>query len=131
MLRVGTGLVAGVAMFMMGQTETVQNAFPFSEIVASTGAVGVLGWAVWYAYMRVIPKQQEQFAKTLDTMGERFERMQNDQSNRHERWEATRHADSEKLTDVISSMSIQCARTREAVLSELSDEEIRHGDSKV
>jgi hypothetical protein len=112
MLRVGGGLLAGITMFVLGQTEPAADLFPYSGALASGGAVGVLGWSVWYAYMKILPKQQETFTKTLDDMASRFERIQVDQGERHERWENARHMDSEKISDALQALAVNCAEAR-------------------
>lgn len=117
MLRVGPTLLLGVGLFAAGQIEQATELFPFAGLLTSGSAVGVLAWAVWYAYRHIIPRQQEAFAKTLDDMAERHERMQQHTLDRHERWETARHEDSEKIAKSLQTMAVTCAETRHVVTS--------------
>jgi len=119
-------------MMLLGQAEgqAPNPVFPYADIMLQGGALAVLTWAVWHAYNNLVPalrkeiqddraqymalltKSQESFQKTLDVMADRHERTQQATADRFDRWEALRHADSEKLETSLTSLSVNCAEAR-------------------
>ena len=73
------------------------------------GGLGVLGWAVWYLLTKTVPDQQRTFRKSLESIQESHLQTLDTITERHERWEESRHRDSEQLNTALREMSAQCA----------------------
>lgn len=117
MLRVGIALPLGVSMMVLGQT-AIGGIFPGADLLLSGSALGVLTWVVWYLLRHFLPQERKAFARTLDVMSERHERMQTEASDRHERWEKQRHDDSDNLAQGLSELAVTCAASQALIKSQ-------------
>ncbi len=59
--------------------------------VGQGGAIGVLGWSVWYLLSKHIPAQTKTFVETVTRLSDR------------------QHEDSEKLNETLSQLRAHCA----------------------
>jgi len=107
-------LPLGLGLALLGQAEEISPvSLPmWANLLLQGGALVVLAWAVWHAYRNEMPASRAGFTKTLDQMAERYERMQKETLDRHERWETSRHADSDKLAEALRGLAVTCAETR-------------------
>lgn len=112
MFKVAIALPLGIGMMLLGETE-VNTAFPYADLVLQGGALIVLAYAVWHAYKIEIPgmrkeirEDRDQFRKTLDTMGERYERMRTETYERHEAAQAQRRTDSASLKEALDKLDL-------------------------
>jgi len=130
MLRLGIGLPLGLGLLMLGQAEAAiqSQAFPYSDLVFSGGAVSVLSYLAWHVIVKEMPTARKDaatdaaaartdFTKTLDSMAER-----------HERWETLRHEDSQKIGSALNNMAVTCAKVQSRLLEgETHDPDIQSG----
>jgi len=80
---------------------------------ATGSAAAALGLVCGWLLTKTIPQMQKDFQTTLDGMAERHERSIAAVTERHERWELARHADSVSLNETLRSMSAICAKVHE------------------
>ncbi len=119
MFKVAVALPMGIAMSVLGQIEPAAESFPYGDLVLQGGALVVLAYAVWHAYKVEIPGMRKELREdrvlynaNLDSMAARHERMETEICDRHERWEAQRHEDSDKLESALSNLALTCAKTQ-------------------
>ena len=104
-------LVLGMVFFVIGQMPV-----PLPGDMkgwANLGAVGVFGFLFYIVLKHVFPAFIKSSKDVAVDMAERMESM--DTENREERKEAnkTMHEDSRNLTEVLTSMKVQCALSQE------------------
>lgn len=121
------GLLTGWAGLLLGQvaTDTTGEVVPWIGGGVSLSALGVLSWTVWYLLAKYIPGRDSQNATSLNAQQETFIRTMVAQQTtftaaldviceRHDRWEAQRHADGEQLEKALRELLVHCARTQAA-----------------
>lgn len=123
MVRMGSLLTVSLGMFLLGQTEGPANAVPYGDLMASGGALGILGWAVFYTLTRLVPADRAQNAATLASLQSQYTATLDKMAERHERWEAIRHSDSEALRTALVDLTVNCARVHKIPVQGVSQKE--------
>jgi hypothetical protein len=86
-------------------SEFAPDSIPWSDHIMQGGALTILGWACWYLLCKHLPRERKDFSDSLDKICER-----------HERWETTRHQDSQSLREAIDAMRTNCATVHERLM---------------
>jgi hypothetical protein len=108
-----------VAVGMFGVSQLVANVTEPGWVsnASQLSALGVLAWSVWYLLTRTIPEQQRVFRQSLTAVQDSHNRVLQEVTERHERWEHLRHEDSRQLNLTMQDMAATCAATRTKIES--------------
>lgn len=100
-MKIPLFLLFGSLMLLAAETTTAATP-PMFNTASQITALSVLAAVVWYLLTKTIPRLSKTFTDTLNTLCERWDR-----------WEKTRHDDSEELNRTLRELAANVLRKSE------------------